>query len=321
MAPLLSPYVVFSAGAILGIIATELLREFMLSDSGTSSASAYRVALSSTSWSLPVAAVADTPTSDSDDVDFFTRAVQAAYDEVFDSSETHGRPRKPLDLPNWKATNRTTTGGLNDMDRLMLSQIYFKAESVFEFGLGESTAIASAVGVPRYAGLDSDAVWVAMAARNAAATSSPHFRFYYGDIGETVLWGKPAGYDRPNFILPTKAVLDYCVAPLVVEPRPFDVYMVDGRFRMPLVILSFLHAAARGGDITQTTVLLHDHDGPIANKDTRKIPDFRDYYYQGSDLLDLHRHSGGRLSAFRRKPSTTNAQLYDIYKSIRQDWR
>jgi hypothetical protein len=44
-----------------------------------------------------------------------------------------------FDLQNWKKG----TGGLQNTDRVLLSQIYSKANSIFEFGLGESTYIAA----------------------------------------------------------------------------------------------------------------------------------------------------------------------------------
>jgi protein O-GlcNAc transferase len=152
--------------------------------------------------------------------------------------------RHQLDLETW---DKTTTGGLTDEDRKLLAEIYGEANSVFEDGLGESTYIANHVGVARYAGIDSDAAWVA----NTRKTVATHFRFYFADIGETLRWG------FPKEKLP-KNVLDYQVIPLISEPQPFDVYMVDGRWRLPCLLLSFLHAHARIADPSQTTVLLRD---------------------------------------------------------------
>ncbi len=42
----------------------------------------------------------------------------------------------------------------------MLGSYYGSANSVFEWGLGESSYIAGHLNVPRYAGVDSDAEWV-----------------------------------------------------------------------------------------------------------------------------------------------------------------
>ena len=81
---------------------------------------------------------------------------------------------------NWKRG----TGGLDDEDRKTIGNLYYKASSVFEFGMGESTLIAATVKVPRYAGVDSDAVWVAKAREEAIANGMDHFRYYFSDIGK-----------------------------------------------------------------------------------------------------------------------------------------
>ena len=83
------------------------------------------------------------------------------------------------------------------------------------------------------------------------AQVSDHFRFYLADIGATTGWGFP----RTKL---DKQILDYQLAPLIVEPHAFDVCMVDGRFRFPCVIAPFLHASARGEDCSKTKVMLHD---------------------------------------------------------------
>jgi hypothetical protein len=41
---------------------------------------------------------------------------------------------------------------------------------------------------------------------------------------------------------------------------------VDGRFRFPCMLASFLHAAARGAKRTHTTVLLHDCEATIEHE-------------------------------------------------------
>jgi hypothetical protein len=202
--------------------------------------------------------------------------------------------RQTFDVKKWK---KRTTGGLSDPDRTLLAEIYGQANSVFEYGLGESTYIANHVGVARYAGIDSDAGWVA----NARKSVSTHFRFYFADIGETLLWGNPA-QELP------KSVLDYQVLPLISEPEPFDVYMVDGRWRLACLLLSFLHASARGADHSQTTVLLHDC---IQKHRTPSLK--RQQYLKADHLLDLVRHSGDKLCVYRRKPTTTDEELYDLW--------
>lgn len=185
------------------------------------------------------------------------------------------------------------TGGLDDNNRVTLASIYGNASSVFEYGLGESTMIADHVGVKRYSGIDSDPVWVGKAREKVAS----HFRFYLADIGSTGGWGKPME------VLP-KQVLNYQLAPLIVESKAFDVYMVDGRWRLACLLVSFLHASARGGE--SPTVLVHDCQ--------------RLAYHKADHLLDLEiigdeNKSTEKLCVYRRKPATTDGELFAIWES------
>lgn len=232
------------------------------------------------------------PASSSTPVSAFDMAVAKSYNATF--AALPSMLRQKFDVKTW---NKTTTGGLTNADRTLLAEIYGQANSVFEYGLGESTYIADHVGVSRYAGIDSDAAWVA----NARKSVATHFRFYFADIGETLAWG------FPQKTLP-KNVLDYQVIPLISEPQPFDVYMVDGRWRLPCLLLSFLHAHARGADPSHTTVLLHDC--PEKHLTVMKS---RQHYVNADHLLDLIRHSGDKLCAYRRKPATTDEELYDLW--------
>jgi hypothetical protein len=223
----------------------------------------------------------------------FDEIVEAARIFTFHGSRQPPPRRDAFDVSAWKHKG---SGGLTDNDRAMLGRIYGRAQSVFEYGLGESTRIADAVGVPRYAGLDSDPNYVA----NTRSKVASHFRFYFGDIGPTKNWG----YATENL---TKAVWNYQLAPLLSEPEPFDVYMVDGRYRFPCLVASFLHASARGeANLTHTTVLMHDC--------------FRDYYHRADEILDLFEESGDRLCAYRRKPETKDADLIRLWKQYFVDW-
>jgi hypothetical protein len=209
--------------------------------------------------------------------------------------------RKPFDVSAWEHKG---TGGLSDTDRAMLGRIYGNAQSVFEYGLGESTLIAHAVGVPRYAGVDSDPAYVADTRARVSATSH-HYRFYFADIGPTLQWG----YAKYNL---TKSVWNYQLVPLLSEPDPFDVYMVDGRYRFPCLLASFLHAsgaaARRGRDgseranLTHTTPVVLVHDC------------FRPAYHRADEVLDLFETSGDHLCAYRRRPETKDADLLRLWR-------
>ena len=212
-------------------------------------------------------------------------------------------PRNNFELSLW---TKKTTGGLSDHDRRLLASIYRDAESVFEYGLGESTYIAAEVGVPRYAGIDSDPVWVSMA-RNQ---SLPHFRFYFADIGTTANWGWP---QKPH----PKNELNYQAVPLLSEPLSFDVYMVDGRWRVPIVALSFLHASARGASHNHTQVLLHDCYGneTLTDRDLKAFQPKRVIkYVKLHELFKIVNHSQSMLCVFKRKETTTNNDILKFWK-------
>ena len=207
-------------------------------------------------------------------------------------------------LSAWKRGN----GGLVDEDRLLLARIYSQASSVFEFGLGESTRIAGAIGVPRFAGVDSDAKWVEF----ARSHSPPHFSFYFADVGET----KPYGFPAQEY---EKSIYNYQLAPLISQLDAFDVYLVDGRWRIGCMLLSFLHAAALGQQNPQ--VLLHDCAKSSQDQDPPRAA-----YHKASDILELVEHSGktygkrrGRMCVWRRKPKTTNEDIFQRWLLLRHE--
>ncbi len=91
--------------------------------------------------------------------------------------------RQRLNITEWNK-QPSSWGGLFTEDRELLSDLYFNASSIFEYGLGESTYVAAHTGVPRYAGVDSDVNWVSTARDTVVANlSGDNFRFYFADIG------------------------------------------------------------------------------------------------------------------------------------------
>jgi hypothetical protein len=231
----------------------------------------------------------------------FDAIVETARRFTFRRPPRNKKPRPRFDAAAW---DQKGDGGLTDRDREMLGRIYGAADSVFEYGLGESTRIAARVGVPAYAGIDSDPNYVA----DTRARVPSHFRFYFGDIGKTRMWGFPT----QNL---TKAVWDYQLAPLLAEPHPFDVYMVDGRYRFPLLLASFLHAEARGeANLTRTVVLVHDC--------------WRPPYHRADPHLELFERTtdteageeADHLCAYRRRPDTRSEDLVALWRQTFVDW-
>lgn len=235
--------------------------------------------------------------------DVFPTNTPSAFDKVVDQaifqlkreeapSGNHAERLNAFNLEDHKKG----TGGLTDSNRRDLAKIYANANSVFEYGLGESTLIAASVNVPRYTGIDSDPVWVAQARDSVA--DHPHFRFYLADIGSTKMWGKPEHSKLP------KNVWNYQIVPLQTEREAFDVYMVDGRWRFPCLLVSFLHASAYGGK--GTIVLVHDCQ--------------RTYYHMADHLLELEMTGATvKLCKYKRKPDTTDDQLLELWMEHYQE--
>ena len=158
-----------------------------------------------------------------------TSAFDDATHVAFDLSRE--KPVRRCFRKGWEVGN----GGLDDGDRDLLVDVYTDANSVFEFGLGESTRIAAAVGVPVFSGVDSDAVYVS----ESRKTSPSHFKFYFADVGLTGHWGMPLK-------VASKQVMQYQLSALQSEKLPFDVYLVDGRYRVASACAAFLHASEYG---------------------------------------------------------------------------
>jgi hypothetical protein len=254
--------------------------------------------------------------SSSASLSLFDEAAQYLFDIATDSSTFNsGRKEFPTDVNEWKKMKLTTLGGLTDNDRTTLGKIYSEADSIFEYGLGESTSIAAYVGVPRYSGVDSDPEYVSY-----ARTLAPnYFRFYFADIGPTIEWGFPK-YEKLS-----KNKFNYQVSSLLSENnKPFDVYMVDGRYRLPCVLISLLHASSSSGSSSTTNnnnnnngpiVLLHDcfvqnsqeYSDRAANHEHRK------HYQYLNTILDQVDNNADTLCVYQRKPTTTDQMIYDMW--------
>jgi hypothetical protein len=169
-------------------------------------------------------------------------------------------------------------------------KFYSSTRSVFEWGLGESTRIASAFNVARYSGIDSDASYVSTC-RNDSPT---HFKFYFADIGDTKGWGVPTDEKLP------KQTMQYQVSPLLSELLSFDVYLVDGRYRVACVCLAFLHAEKFGA--TNATVLMHDYG---ARPEYHVVEQFA-YIFE--------RSSSGNLVTLKRNEESSVESIVQVWE-------
>lgn len=183
----------------------------------------------------------------------YTKATSSSPDN--NSNNKYKTKRKKFNLDSsWKRSS----GGLNDQDRIALGNLFYNITSLFEFGLGESTYIAATTNsISRYAGVDSDALYVSTVRDNLHYEYNiSHYQFYFADIGPTKEWGKPIS-SKKN--IPLKSWYNYQIVPLASQHQPFDLYLIDGRFRVACVCMSFLHAMKYNGDMSSVVkVVIHD---------------------------------------------------------------
>lgn len=214
-------------------------------------------------------------------------------------------PRRVYNISDFPSEYHTT-GGLDDTDRALLGDIYSTANSSFEYGLGESTYIAAWTRMPRWSGVDSDSNWV-VGVRDKPIIPS-HFQFNFGDIGQTQAYGWPKGFRlgfepqrQDSHLIMGKMAYRYIVAPLVLERDSFDVYLVDGRWRVACACMSFLHAMSRGGDMEKVRVMVHDYDVVTRGYDNIE-----------KEIAVLERRSN-KLAIFKLKPGIGEGAVADLY--------
>lgn len=237
----------------------------------------------------------------------FDETEQVTYmNQMGDEKKTFSRMQRQLysiatQPPKTNNTSRTmymlgdvvrTDGGLSDLDRQLIGQLYYNVTSLFEFGLGESTMIAAHVGVPRYAGVDSDATWVAKA-RNESKMD--HFRFYFADVSETGSWGHPKNTKL------SKIPYNYQVSALSSELEAFDMYLIDGRYRVACACAAMLHAMSLGGDMSSILFGIHD------------FVEVRHYYQPILEVADVV-HSADFLKVFKVKPNLMESEIFNLWQ-------
>ena len=225
---------------------------------------------------------------------YFERIATIAFEESHQktavSAPEHTLAKENGTAPRWERGN----GGLDDGDRLLLLKLYSEANSVFEFGLGESTRIAAVVGTPRYSGVDSSASYVSSSREQAPQW----FKFYFADVGRIKAWGVPVD------VLPKQAMQSQ-IAALYSELAAFDIYFVDGRYRVGCVCSSFLHASKYNK--VDVAVLVHDYSN---RPEYHVIESF-------AEIVD--RSPSGKLVRLSRRSNASDIDIYDVWNSFRQD--
>tara|TARA_A100001015_G_scaffold28367_2_gene31516 strand:+ start:1786 stop:6273 length:4488 start_codon:yes stop_codon:yes gene_type:complete len=182
--------------------------------------------------------------------------------------------------------DRFSGGGMTRPEQELLARMYANAESVFEWGMGSSTLIAAHVGNKRLTAVDSAPTWVD---KVRGMLNRPTYMFRHADIGPVIQFGNPKDQSRKD------QWPDYSLQ-VTREPEPYDVYLVDGRFRVACACQALLHGRA------DSLVLVHDF--------------FRDEYQVLLTLADKV-EQGQMLAVLRRKTTTSDADIKAVWEKYK----
>merc|ERR1712087_122907 len=142
-------------------------------------------------------------------------------------------------------------GGMTPPEQELLARLYASATSVFEWGMGSSSLIASHAGIERLTAVDSASTWVDKVS-GMLAEKNPSYKFWHVDIGPVGMWGRVSTTQFANV---KERFPNYSLQVDRVSP-PADIYLVDGRFRVACACWALLHGRA------DSLVLVHDFERP-----------------------------------------------------------
>lgn len=126
-------------------------------------------------------------------------------------------------------------GGMSKKEKTLLANVYSKANSIGEWGMGSSTLIAKHTGVKKLHAIDSSFTWV-----NKMKSLINEYNLTWINIGNVKEWGYPKDKSRMKHW--------YTYSQSMI--RGLDVYLVDGRFRVACAAQALLNKNAY--------VLIHD---------------------------------------------------------------
>ena len=161
-----------------------------------------------------------------------------------ESYQTDSRLSEIFLKEKYNDDNPFTGGGMSPEEQEVLTRLYAASNSVFEWGIGSSTIIAAQVGVERLTGVDSALPWV----KEVRERVPSKYNISYVNIGEVKKWGRPVNETHrdlwPDYALEVEK-----------EQEPFDLYLVDGRFRVACAASALLHGGQK-----DSRVLVHDFE-------------------------------------------------------------
>ena len=182
--------------------------------------------------------------------------------------------------------DRFSGGGMTSHEQDVLARAYANAESVFEWGMGSSTLIAAHVGIERLTAVDSAPIWVDQVRTILNQTT---YTFRHADVGPISSYGNPK--DESNRLRWPGYSLQ-----VTLDKNPFDVYLVDGRFRVACACQALLHGRS------DSLVLVHDF--------------FRHEYEVVLTLADMVKREN-MLAVLRKKNTTSDDDINTMWEQYK----
>lgn len=185
-------------------------------------------------------------------------------------------------------TNTFKNGGMDAQEIQLFSNVIANVTSVFEWGMGTSTLLAYKLNIKILTAVDSSSIWVESLKAKLYQSS---YIFKHVDIGPVKGWGMPVDNkfkkQWPNY------------SQVVNENNmPFDVYLVDGRFRVACACMALQHGHEK------SLVIVHDWN--------------RKQYHILLTLSNIV-HLVHNLVVLRRKPHLNLEQLRQVWEDFKDD--
>jgi hypothetical protein len=156
---------------------------------------------------------------------------------------------------------------MTDAERSLFQKYLSKARYYLEYGCGGSTEFAVALGCGLIVSVESDPNWVKTLQENPAiaqAIAHKRLTIEYIDIGPVGAWGAPKDHSRitnwPSYFLTPFTKYDY----------PYDVILIDGRFRNACAYASWAFMQ------DNAALLIHDYTVRHSYHDIEKFFDLVD---------------------------------------------
>ena len=151
--------------------------------------------------------------------------------------------------------------------------------------MGSSTLIAEHMGIQRLTAVDSASVWV----KTCRIKVRQQYKLVHVNIGDVKKFGNPKDESRKE------QWPDYSTT-VSNETEPFDVYLIDGRFRVACALQAFLHGT------NTSLVLIHDFQRPD--------------YQPVLDVANVVRRVG-QLVVLQKKASVTTKTLTSLWEKYK----